>query len=271
MLHNLKIKAYMTIINPWTKNENDPDDIIIEAPVESTAPEADETKADSDTPTPDRTDTPCDADNDTEPLYSLASDDEIEEIQRMVESDIECGLHEESEHEAEEPVAPATTAVNLTGIQEKLDELTQMFEQKIAQDTHKAQLFDKMYAELQSYRADIYAKLLKPFILSTITVIDDTNGFIARLGENDSAKAEAYLRGIPDDLADILDQNGVDIYQDDTEVFNPRTQKAMKNVPTDDPELNKHIAKCLRPGYRWNGTILKPELVQIYKYEEKKQ
>lgn len=261
----------MTIINPWTKNENDPDDIIIQAPVESTTPETDETKPDSDTPAPEHQDAPCDADNASEPLYSMASDDEIEEIQRMVESDIESEPQPaEPGQKAEEPAVPAVPAVDLTGIQEKLDELTLMFQQKIAQDSHKAELFDKMYDELQAYRADIYAKLLKPFILSTITVIDDTNGFIARLGENDSAKAEAYLRGIPDDLVDILDQNGVDIYREDTEVFNPRTQKAMKSVLTDDPEQHKHIAKRLRPGYRWNGTILKPELVQIYKYEEKK-
>lgn len=145
--------------------------------------------------------------------------------------------------------------------------LLKKFDGKIAEDEHKAQLFDKMYNELQSYKTDLYAKILKPFILSTITLLDDTNTFIGKLGENESALAEKYLRTMPDDLIDILESNGVVLYEDDVDKFNPRTQRVVKQVPTDNPELDNFIVKRIRKGYSWNGINLKPELVWIYKFK----
>jgi molecular chaperone GrpE (heat shock protein) len=124
-----------------------------------------------------------------------------------------------------------------------------------------------MYDELQSYKTDLYAKILKPFILSTIALIDDTNSFLAKLDENDSRKAEKYLRGIPDDLIDILESNGVELFESESEIFDPRTQKVIKTVPVNDAMLEKHIVRHVRPGYKWNDSILKPEIVIIYKFE----
>ncbi len=155
----------------------------------------------------------------------------------------------------------------IAALKEQNELLMKKFDTKIAQDEHKARLFDKMYDELQSYKTDLYAKMLKPFILSTISVIDDTNTFIGRLGDGDAEKAEQYLRSLPEDLADILEANGVVLYEDESEKFNPRTQRAVKQVPTDNPELENTIAKRLRKGYNWNGVNLRPEFVWIYKFK----
>lgn len=145
--------------------------------------------------------------------------------------------------------------------------LLKKFDGKIAEDEHKAQLFDKMYNELQSYKTDLYAKIIKPFILSTITLLDDTNTFIGKLGENESVLAEKYLRTMPDDLIDILESNGVVLYEDDVDKFNPRTQRIVKQVPTDNPDLDNSIVKRVRKGYSWNGVNLRQELVWIYKFK----
>ena len=74
--------------------------------------------------------------------------------------------------------------------------------------------------------------------------------------------------GIPDDLESILDNNGVERYTDDTEKFNPKTQRVVKTIPTGNLELENVIAERTRKGYRWNGVMLKPEMVKIYKYKE---
>lgn len=161
-----------------------------------------------------------------------------------------------------------TLLERIDGLSRQNELLLKKFESKIAEDEHKAQLFDKMYNELQSYKTDLYAKILKPFILSTITLLDDTNTFIGKLGENESALAEKYLRTMPDDLTDILESNGVVLYEDDVDKFNPRTQRVVKQVPTDNPELDNFIVKRIRKGYSWNGVNLKPELVWIYKYKQ---
>ena len=153
-------------------------------------------------------------------------------------------------------------------ILESIKNLDLKFEKKIHEDTHKNELFDKMYNELQGYKTDLYAKILKPFILSTIILIDDTNSFIGKLGENESALAEKYLRTMPDDLIDILESNGVVLYEDDVDKFNPRTQRVVKQVPTDNPDFDNLIVKRVRKGYSWNGVNLKPELVWIYKFKQ---
>lgn len=179
---------------------------------------------------------------------------------------------DDAEPSATEPVAASAVDVQqllaeIAALREQNELLMKKFDAKIAQDEHKAGLFDKMYGELQSYKTDLYAKMLKPFILSTISVIDDTNTFIDKLGEGDAEKAEQYLRSLPEDLADILATNGVVMYEDDSEKFNPRTQRAMKQVPTDDPVLDGTIARRLRKGYNWNGVNLRPEYVWIYKFK----
>lgn len=199
------------------------------------------------------------------------------EIETETEAEIETEAEELSCNEDEVSQEIESNASNelIETLLEKIEclsaqnELLQnKFDVKIAQDEHKAQLFDKMYNELQSYKNDIYAKILKPFVMSTISLLDDTNSFIGKLGENESAIAEKYLRSVPDDLIDILESNGVVLYEDSSDKFNPRTQRNLKQVPTDNQELDGFIAKRVRKGYSWNGVNLKPELVWVYKFKQ---
>lgn len=262
--------------------ENIEDDIIIEAPIDPIISSAKTTDGEL----PEKT-------ADEEQLINPEMEDRPEIITQSEKSvtadEITCGDANENE-DGNDTVCDVNTEKNigdnvietvnttnstdcahlheeLLNIQQQIEELRLMFTCKIENDEHKATLFDKMYNELQSYKTDIYAKLLKPFINATISLIDDTNSFLSRLGENESRKAEKYLRNIPDDLWDILEQCGMERYDEESEIFNPRMQKAIKAIPTSNPSLDKHIARRIRAGYLWNGTIIKPELVQIYKYE----
>ena len=165
--------------------------------------------------------------------------------------------------------------VDAEAVMTRLDELMQKFDDRLARDEHKDALFDKMYAELASYKTDIYAKLLKPFIMSAISLLDDTNGFITRLAEQgdspDPAKMRQFINNLPLDIEDMLEMNGVEIYSDGTPVFNPATQRVVKTVECAEVDNDKRIVERLRRGYRWNGVILRPEMVSIYKYKQKIQ
>ena len=207
------------------------------------------------------------------PMETVSSEESVES-ENIVDSEPvdNSPTIEEEEQQPMESINPNDLVNTLL---ERIDCLSQQnellqkkFDGKIAEDEHKAQLFDKMYNELQSYKTDLYAKILKPFILSTITLLDDTNTFIGKLGENESALAEKYLRTMPDDLIDILESNGVVLYEDDVDKFTPRTQRVVKQVPTDNPDLDNFIVKRIRKGYSWNGVNLKPELVWIYKFKQ---
>lgn len=142
------------------------------------------------------------------------------------------------------------------------------FDAKIAEDKHKAQLFDKMYDELANYKKDLYAKLLGPFVNETISLLDDYERLVDKIDSIDIDKLVKYVKGIPDDLKNLLDNNGVERYCDDTEKFNPKTQRVIKTIFTGNIELDNIIAERIRKGYRWNGVMLKPEMVKIFKFKE---
>ncbi|MCF2635374.1 nucleotide exchange factor GrpE [Prevotellamassilia timonensis] len=207
------------------------------------------------------------------PIETVSSEESVES-ENIVDSE-PVDNSPTIEEEEQQPMESTNPNDLINTLLERIESLNQQnelllkkFDGKIAEDEHKAQLFDKMYNELQNYKTDLYAKILKPFILSTITLLDDTHTFIGKLGENESALAEKYLRTMPDDLIDILESNGVVLYEDDVDKFNPRTQRVVKQVPTDNPDLDNFIVKRIRKGYSWNGVNLKPELVWIYKFKQ---
>ena len=163
----------------------------------------------------------------------------------------------------------------LNTLLERIENLSQQnellhdkFDAKISEDKHKAQLFDKMYDELASYKKDLYAKLVGPFINETISLLDDYERLVDKIDSIDKEKLVKYVKGIPDDLENLLDNNGVERYCDDTEKFNPKTQRVVKTIFTGDIGLDNKIAERIRKGYRWNGVMLKPEMVKIFKFKE---
>lgn len=151
-----------------------------------------------------------------------------------------------------------------------LKQLIQTFEEKIKVDSHKNTLFDNLYQELDTYKKDIYSKLLKPFILDTIILIDDLNKLLRDIDSSDAAKLFKIMGQIPEDMLEILERNGVEAYTEDNEdnPVNLRTQTVLKIIQTDDPSLDNLIAEHVRQGYKWDGVILKKEVVNIYKLKQ---
>ena len=44
----------------------------------------------------------------------------------------------------------------------------------------------------------------------------------------------------------------------------PRRQRAVSTVPTDDPDLNKTVAARHRKGFRSGDRVIRPEIVSVY-------
>ena len=104
------------------------------------------------------------------PMETVSSEESVES-ENIVDSEPvdNSPTIEEEEQQPMESINPNDLVNTLL---ERIDCLSQQnellqkkFDGKIAEDEHKAQLFDKMYNELQSYKTDLYAKILKPFIL----------------------------------------------------------------------------------------------------------
>lgn len=153
-------------------------------------------------------------------------------------------------------------------LKEQLDRLEAKVDKKIADDASLTELYNKMYAELAVYKKGIYAKLMSPFVNATISLLNDYERIIEKIDTLDTDRLIKYFKGIPDDLESILEDNGVERFTDSPAKFNPKAQRVVRSVPTGDKEADKTVAESIRKGYSWNGVMLKPEMVVIYKYQE---
>lgn len=201
-----------------------------------------------------------------EPECVDSADPELEVVSTDVSSDAEVS----DSTDTEQPTVEQNPTVSVEYVATLFEQMIEKFDKKIAADEHKNLLFDKMYSELDSYKKDIYAKMLKPFIMETILLIEDTARFIDKMDTYDSEKITKYIKGIPDDLINLLEMNDVELYEEDSDVVNHRSQRVVKQVETDNIELDNKIESSLRKGYRWNGVIIRPEAIQVYKYKEQK-
>ena len=167
--------------------------------------------------------------------------------------------------------------VRIDALEKKIESLTAAVEtlstglnENFKYAAQKAELFDRMYSEMAKYKDDLYAKLLKPFILETITILDDYRKALERLDKLTPEQLHKVIRNIPADLEDLLENNGVDVLISEGEnpLFDRKLHQVVRTVETDDPELDGRIAKKLRPGYAWNGTILRQEKAELYKLKK---
>jgi molecular chaperone GrpE (heat shock protein) len=52
--------------------------------------------------------------------------------------------------------------------------------------------------------------------------------------------------------------------------FDAHCQKVVGTEPTSNPDLDGHVARIVAEGFTWNGSMLRPERVVVYKLETKK-
>lgn len=218
-------------------------------PVSTPVPESQPAEPQTIEPAPIVEDAPVPEESAVEPVVSEAPEPEI---------------NESPEEESLKP-APEEKGPSLADIASLIEGLQKKFDEKIAVDEHKNGLFDKLYKERDEYKNDLYGKLLKPFITGCIEIINDLRMYVSKMDTYDVERSLNYLRTLPDDIVELLENNGVELYSEESDAFNPRTQRAKKIVPTEDASLNNTIAERFEKGYSWNGVVLRPEMVAVYR------
>lgn len=164
-----------------------------------------------------------------------------------------------------------------TSIEKVLSEIQLLkhdFEAKLKYDAHKEATIDKLHNELQSYKNDIIAKAVKPILMDIIIIIDDNLALIERNKEKMETSNEGDLKkifnlwqGKVDDLTEVLNRSGAEVYECPEDDYVPNRQKAIKAITTENPKLDKKICRRLKRGYEWEGKILRHEQVTVYKYK----
>ncbi len=121
-----------------------------------------------------------------------------------------------------------------TQISQQLTVLSETFNTKLMHSAHEEKIVDQMHKELQKYKEDMYAQLVRPILLDVIEVRDS----IMRIGAVYRAKPDGE-QAIPNktfsdyayDLQDILEKNNVEIYRSEAgDDFVPIKQRTVKRL-----------------------------------------
>lgn len=160
----------------------------------------------------------------------------------------------------------------LDAVQQALAALQQTFNDKIAEDTHKNSLFDNMHRELVRYQNGALDKIVDTIALDIIQLVDTTKGHV-RVYDKKEPTEENYkkllriVKGIAEDLEDILYRQNIESYRVPGHEVDTRRQKIIQTVPTDDKSKDNLIAVRAADGYEKGDKVLRPERIKIFKYE----
>lgn len=203
----------------------------------------------------------------------VTSSEVIEENSECVEaSETEVVEQIEEQKECKTDDSLSVISEGLQELSNKVEQMNQLFMQKIAHTTHEEKIVDQMHAELQKYKQDMYSQLVRPILLDIIEMRDS----ILRMSANFASKPEGEqnipLKTFSDyayDVQDILEKNNITIYDSkEGDEFSPIKQKAIKKVTTPVEELHGKIAESLSSGYEYLGKPISPEKVVVYVYQK---
>ncbi len=160
----------------------------------------------------------------------------------------------------------------LDAVQKALADLQQTFDDKLAEDTHKNGLFDNMHRELVRYQNGALDKIVDTIALDIIQLVDTTKGHV-RVYEKKEPTEENYkkllriVKGIAEDLEDILYRQNIESYRVPGHEVDVRRQKIIQTIPTDDKSKDNRVAVRAADGYEKGDKVLRPERIKIFKYE----
>ena len=151
----------------------------------------------------------------------------------------------------------------------EMQELRQEFNTKIKYDETKERQLDSLHKELQTYREGLHFKILRPLFIDLIAMHDDLDKLMEGVASADAtpelARMVENLRSFQETVEDVLLRNGVELYSLDGDTYIPNKQRVVQVLNTTDPAQDKRIARRLRKGFEYDGRVLRPELVTLFR------
>ncbi len=203
-----------------------------------------------------------------------------EEVQKKMDENILETVEETQQPLPEEQPAPPCESnvqegellAKLDAVQQAIADLQLAFDDKIAVDAHKNGLFDNMHRELVRYQNGALDKIVDTIALDIIQLVDTTKSHV-RVYEKKEPTEDNYkrllriIKGIAEDLEDILYRQNIESYRVPGHEVDVRRQKIIQTVPTDDQSKDNLIAARTADGYEKGDKVLRPERIKIFKYE----
>ena len=159
-----------------------------------------------------------------------------------------------------------------SGVNRKLDALQTAFDREIRAESTREKVVDRLHAELQEYKQGLILGILRPVFIDLIQLHDDIGKMAASSSQDAEAPPEVHrllgmVLGYQQAIEDILYRQGVETFTHDGDAFDPRRQRALSTVPTDEATLNKKVASRVRPGFQSNDKVIRPEFVTVYAHK----
>jgi len=164
-------------------------------------------------------------------------------------------------------------------IQEELGEMRQ----EMTRLKTDEQVFAEMHERNRELSEAFHERnVMEPVFLSLIGMADRAAGLVEEAEHANKAKAYSgsplalgAIRSLCDareadivELQELLASFGVEHFVSANDMFDARIQRCISRVECRDPLQDGQIAESLRPGYRRNGKVIRPECVSVYVFSD---
>jgi molecular chaperone GrpE len=163
-------------------------------------------------------------------------------------------------------------SVYLHRLLQEVEHLRADFETKVQYDESKERLISTLHAELQTYREGFHFKILRPVLMDLISMHGDLDRIIESMTSQENAPSPIMLRNLRSfqiSIEQTLQRYEVDAFAVEGDVLVAGKQQILRAVDTDNLALDRHIARRVRTGFAYSGRILRPEIVEIYRFNPK--
>jgi molecular chaperone GrpE (heat shock protein) len=151
-------------------------------------------------------------------------------------------------------------------LEEKVEELTELFRERLRNDAVQQKAFDQLYEELRQYKDDFIFQSEKPFLLDLLLFYDSLNWFQQSL-----QRQEMSPEVVADSFQYLLDEFLELLYRRDVVPcesaprFDRRLHKAVRVVPSSNPAEDWAIQTVLKRGFVRGDRLLRAEEVAVYR------
>lgn len=159
----------------------------------------------------------------------------------------------------------------INDLREQIKALSGEFEAKLKYDQHKNKIIDGLHQDLQGYREGLIKKHFHSMITDAIKIVDDIRKLKTHYEDEPPTEETLptllkFLEDIASDIEDLFSWQGVVPFTCGTQYFDSTRQRVVKKIETFDPDMDKKVAASIRPGYKLDDKVLRPEMVTVYVY-----
>jgi molecular chaperone GrpE len=142
------------------------------------------------------------------------------------------------------------------------------FDAKIRYDEVKERQIANMHEELQTLRAGAHLRILRSIFTDLIAMHDDITDALSANEAGSMAQPATILGSLRETLLEALLRNGVSSYSVDSDELDRARQRVIDVIPTPDHTLDGLVVRRPRPGFEFDGRVLRPEWVVVHRHTE---